>query len=93
MALTKIEVVNMLYEHIGIPKVECIRIIESFFDIIKSELEKGNPVRVSGFGKWTVKSKKARRGRNPKTGKDMTIKARNVVTFKASPVLRDELNA
>ena len=92
MAMTKIEVVNMLYEHMGIPKIECISIVESFFDIIKSELEKGNDVLISGFGKWTVNSKKARRGRNPQTGKDLTIRARKVVTFKASPVLRDILN-
>ena len=92
MALTKIEVINMLNEQIGIPKVECIRIVESFFDIIKSELEKGNPVMISGFGKWTVKSKKARIGRNPKTGEDVTIEARKVVTFRPSAVLRDDLN-
>lgn len=91
--MTKIEVVNMLYERIGIPKVECVRIVESFFEIIKSELEKGNDVMVSGFGKWTVNSKKARKGRNPQTGKGLTIKARKVVTFKASAVLRDELNS
>lgn len=93
MKLTKIEVVNMLYEQIGLPKIECVRIVESFFNIIKSELEKGNPVMVSGFGKWTVNSKKARRGRNPQTGKELTIKARKVVTFRPSPVLRDELNS
>ena len=92
MALTKIEIVNMLNEQIGIPKVECIRIVESFFDIIKSELEKGSPVMVSGFGKWTVKAKKARVGRNPKTGENVTIDARKVVTFRPSPVLRDDLN-
>jgi integration host factor subunit alpha len=92
MALTKIEVVNMLNEQIGFPKVECIRIVESFFDIIKSELDKGNPVMVSGFGKWTVKSKKARIGRNPQTGEDVTIEARKVVTFRPSAVLRDDLN-
>jgi integration host factor subunit alpha len=92
MALTKIEIVNMLNEHIGIPKVECTRIVESFFDIIKSELEKGSPVKISEFGKWTVNSKKARRGRNPQTGEDLTIEARKVVTFKASPVLWDALN-
>ena len=92
MALTKIEIVDMLNEHIGIPKVECIRIVESFFDIIKSELEKGNPVMVSGFGKWTVKTKRERIGRNPKTGENVTITARKVVTFKPSAVLRDTLN-
>lgn len=92
MALTKIEIVNMLYEQIGSPKIDCIRIVESFFDIIKSELEQGNPVMVSGFGKWTVNSKKARKGRNPQTGEDVIIAARKVVTFRPSPVLRDELN-
>ncbi|MCX6715393.1 MAG: integration host factor subunit alpha [Candidatus Taylorbacteria bacterium] len=92
MALTKIEIVNMLNEQIGLPKVECVRIVESFFDIIKSELEKGSPVMVSGFGKWTVKAKKARIGRNPKTRENVTIEARKVVTFRPSDALRDELN-
>ena len=92
MALTKIEIVDMLNEHIGIPKVECIRIVESFFDIIKSELEKGNPVMVSGFGKWSVKAKRERKGRNPQTGEKLSISARNVVTFKESAVLKDTLN-
>jgi len=92
MTLTKIEIVNMLNEQIGIPKVECIRIVESFFDIIKSELEKGSPVMVSGFGKWTVKAKKARIGRNPKTRENVTIEARKVVTFRPSGALRDDLN-
>ena len=93
MALTKIEIVDMLNEHIGIPKVECIRIVESFFDIIKSELEKGNPVMVSGFGKWSVKAKRERKGRNPQTGEVLSIKARKVVTFRPSIVLRDALNS
>ncbi len=92
MALTKIDIVDILYEHIGIPRIECIRIVESFFDIAKFELEKGNPVMVSGFGKWTVKSKKARRGRNPQTGEDVNIEARKVATFRPSAALRDALN-
>jgi integration host factor subunit alpha len=93
MALTKIEIVNMLCEHADMPRKDCVSLVESFFDIIKSEIEKGNPVMISGFGRWTVNSKKARRGRDPQTGKDLTIRARKVVTFKASPVLRDEMNA
>ena len=93
MALTKIEIVNMLNEQVGFSKVECLRIVESFFDIIKSELEKGSPVMVSGFGKWTVKAKKARIGRNPKTRENVTIEARKVVTFRPSGALRDDLNA
>ena len=92
MALTKIKIVNMLNEQIGMPKVECIRIVESFFDIIKSELDKGNPVMISGFGKWTVKAKRERKGRNPQTGENVTIEARKVVTFRPSAVLRDDLN-
>ena len=93
MTMTKNEIVELLNEHIGIPKIECVRIVESFFDIIKSELENGNPVMISGFGKWTVKAKRERMGRNPKTGEGMTINARNVVTFKPSAVLKDTLNA
>jgi integration host factor subunit alpha len=92
MTLTKIEIVNMLNEQISIPKVECTRIVESFFDIIKSELDKGNPVMVSGFGKWTVKAKRERKGRNPQTGEVLSIKARKVVTFKPSTVLGDAVN-
>lgn len=93
MAITKLEIINMIYEHIGIPKTECMSIVESFFDIIKSELEEGNPVMVSGFGKWTVKAKKTRKGRNPQTGKEITIDARRVVKFKPSNTLRDAVNS
>ena len=93
MAFAKIEIVNMLHDHIGIPKTECLNLVESFFEIIKDEFGKGNPVNISGFGKWTVKSKKGRRGRNPQTGEEMTLAARKVLTFKTSVVLRDKLNA
>ncbi|MCX5855758.1 MAG: integration host factor subunit alpha [Deltaproteobacteria bacterium] len=92
MSLTKAEIVNMLYDHIGITKTECVNLFESVFEIIKDELGKGNPVKISRFGKWTVKSKKARKGRNPQTGKDVIIDARKVVTFKPSVVLKDEMN-
>ena len=92
MTLTKSDIVNMLFAHIGITKVECLNLVESFFEIIKDELEKGNEVMISGFGKWVVKSKKERKGRNPQTGKSMTIDARKVVTFKPSAVLRDTVN-
>ena len=93
MAITKIQIVNRLYDHIGIPKKDCVRIVESLFDIIKDDLDKWNTVMISGFGKWTVKAKKARKGRNPKTGKEMMIAARRVVTFKPSNVLRDKVNS
>ena len=93
MSLTKIDITESIREKFGIPKKDCVRIVESLFDIIKDDLDKWNPVMISGFGKWTVKAKKARKGRNPQTGKEMTIAARKVVTFKPSNVLRDVVNS
>jgi integration host factor subunit alpha len=92
MSLTKVDIIDSIYEKIGIPKQECVRIVESVFEIIKDDLENGNDVMISGFGKWTVKAKKERRGRNPQTGEALTIDARRVVTFKPSNVLRDKVN-
>jgi integration host factor subunit alpha len=91
MALNKQEIISNISDKIDLTKKESTAIIESVFEIMKAELTKGNPVKISGFGKWTVANKKARRGRNPKTGKDLTIAARKVVTFKASAILKDTL--
>ena len=93
MSLTKIDITESIREKFGIPRKDSVRIVESRFDIIKDDLDKWNTVMISGFGKWTVKAKKARRGRNPKTGKEMTIDARRVVTFKPSNVLRNTVNS
>ncbi len=93
MSLTKIDIVESVYEQLGIPKKDCVNIVESLFEIIKNDLDKGNDVLISGFGKWIVKAKKKRKGRNPQTGEDLTIDARRVVTFKSSSVLRDDLNS
>ena len=93
MSLTKIDIIEAVYTHLGVPKKDCIRIVESLFEIIKDDLDKWNSVMVSGFGKWTVKAKKKRKGRNPKTGKEMMIDARRVVTFKPSNVLRNAVNS
>jgi len=92
MTLTKSDIVNSICEKLVIPKTECVNLVESFFDIIKDELGKGNPVSISGFGKWTVKAKRERKGRNPQTGKEITIDARKVVTFKPSGKLKDTVN-
>ena len=92
MSLTKIDITESVREKFGIPKKECASIVESLFGIIKNELNNGNDVMISGFGKWTVLKKKARKGRNPQTGADLTITARKVVTFKSSAVLRDKVN-
>jgi integration host factor subunit alpha len=91
MSVTKIDITNSLCEKFDIPKKDSASIIESVFDIIKDDLNQGNDVMISGFGKWTVKAKKKRKGRNPKTGKEMMIEARKVVTFKSSVVLRRKL--
>ena len=93
MSLTKIDITESIREKFGIPKKDCVRIVESLFGIIKDDLDKWNTVMISGFGKWTVKAKRARKGRNPKTGKAMTIAARRVVTFKPSNVLKDAVNS
>ena len=66
--------------------------VESFFEIIKNELSNGNAVMISGFGKWSVKKKDARNGRNPYTGEKITLAARKVVTFRSAEKLRSEIN-
>ena len=93
MALTKKEIFENISDKIGLKKKESMDIVDSLFDIIKDELAKGKPVMISGFGKWTVKSKGARRGRNPQTGKEMRINARKVISFKSSTVLRNTVNS
>ncbi len=92
MSLTKIDIIDSIYEKLGIPKKECVSIVESIFTIIKEDLDQGNDVMISGFGKWTVKAKKKRKGRNPQTGESLMIDARKVVTFKPSQVLRGAVN-
>jgi integration host factor subunit alpha len=93
MAMTKSEIIDNIRDKVGMAKKECASAVETTFDIIKEELGKGNTVKISGFGKWTVKSKKERKGRNPQTGESMAIKARRVVTFKSSKILNDEMNS
>jgi integration host factor subunit alpha len=92
MPLTKRELIDMLYTKLDIPKKECINLVESLFDIIKDELAKGNDFIISGFGKWSVKQKRPRLGRNPHTGEQMIIDARRVVTFKSADKLRSVVN-
>jgi integration host factor subunit alpha len=93
MTMRKIDIVESAYDELGIPKKDCVRLVDSLFEIIKDDLGKGTDVMISGFGKWTVKAKKKRKGRNPQTGEDCTINARRVVTFKPSNVLRDAINS
>ena len=92
MALTKIQIVESVQNQIGFPKSRSSEIVETLLEIIKSTLASGEDVLVSGFGKFCVKEKKERRGRNPATGEDMMLKPRKVVTFNCSGKLRDRIN-
>lgn len=90
--MTKAEIVEKVYETVGFPKRESYEIVESAFEIVKEELKQGGKVKIAGFGNFSVKEKKSRRGRNPQTGEEIEIPARRVLTFKPSNVLRDALN-
>ena len=92
MTLTKAQIVEMIAAQNGFPKNKGVEIVESLIEIIKRTLETGDDVLVSGFGKFCVKSKGSRRGRNPATGSDLMLSARKVVTFKCSGKFRDKLN-
>ena len=92
MAMTKAEIVERIYEKVGFSKKEATEVVEAIFEIIKSRLEKGEKVKISGFGNFVVREKKPRPGRNPQTGTEITIDARKVLTFKPSPVLKEALN-
>lgn len=92
MPLTKASLVQALFEQEILSKAEAARAVDAVFFLIKQTLAMGEDVLISGFGKWVVKAKKERRGRNPQTGTDLLINARRVVNFKASGVLRRLVN-
>lgn len=91
MALTKIEIAENLIEKCGLDKRVAKQFVEQFFEEIRASLEKGEEVKLSGFGNFTVREKKARPGRNPKTGEDVAISARRVVSFKPGQKLRERV--
>ena len=92
MALTKSDVVEQVVDATGLARNATVAVVESLLEIIKGTLEKGEDVLVSGFGKFCVKCKNERKGRNPATGTDMMLPARRVVTFKCSGKLRGKIN-
>lgn len=91
MALTKIEITDNLVEKCGLDKRDAKLLVEQFFEEIRLCLEKGEEVKLSGFGNFSVRDKKARPGRNPKTGEDVSVSARRVVIFKAGQKFRDRV--
>ncbi len=90
--MTKAEIIARIDEKVGFPKKQATDVVEATFEIIKSCLEKGENVKISGFGKFVVRGKNPRRGRIPKTGEEIIIKGRRVVTFKAGPILKETIN-
>jgi integration host factor subunit alpha len=92
MTLTKDHLVSSIGDRLGISKFESSRIVETVLETVKSSLTNGEDVLISGFGKFTVREKGDRRGRNPATGEDLTLDPRRVITFKCSPVMRDRIN-
>lgn len=92
MTLTKSNITDQIYQNTDLSKTESIQAIETTLEIIKSTLESGKDILISGFGKFEVRDKNQRKGRNPATGNDLTLDARRVVTFNCSGVLRENLN-
>jgi integration host factor subunit alpha len=92
MSLTKDDIIRAIAEQNGFTKNKSIEVIETLIEMIKSTLESGEHVLLSGFGKFCVKEKMVRKGRNPQTGDDLMLAPRRVVTFKCSGNLRKKLN-
>jgi integration host factor subunit alpha len=93
MTVTKDHIVSSICRQLDIPKKKSADILESLLEMIQKNLENGEDVLISGFGKFCVKSKNARKGRNPATGEDLMLGSRRVVTFKCSPILRSRVNS
>ncbi len=90
-ALTKAQLAELLFEQIGLNKRESKDMVDAFFELISQSLVDGQDVKISGFGNFQIRTKAARPGRNPRTGEPVAIEARRVVTFHASPKLKDSV--
>jgi len=91
MSLTKEKIINDIYNHVGLSKTQSRMVVENLFETVKQTLENGEDLLISGFGKFIVKEKAERRGRNPQTTEDLRLRARRVVVFKTSGVLRKKI--
>jgi len=92
MSLTKAHLIENIVKENSLTKTQAAKVVETVFEIIKGELERGEDVLISRFGKFCIRNKSSRRGRNPQTGEDLTLPARKVVTFQCSTVLKGKLN-
>ena len=91
--MTKADFAERLFDELGLNKREAKEMVELFFEEIKTSLEKGEQVKISGFGKFELRDKKSRPGRNPKTGEEIPISARRVVTFRTGQKLKARVEA
>jgi len=92
VALTKADLAETLFEELGLNKREAKEFVELFFEEVRSALETGDPVKLSGFGNFELRNKRERPGRNPKTGEEIPISARRVVTFRPGQKLRSRVD-
>ena len=92
MALKKTDLTESIYNQCGYSKSKSTKLVESLLEIIKNTLENGEDILISGFGKFCVKDKNERRGRNPQTGEDKMLGSRRVLIFRCSDVLRNKIN-
>jgi integration host factor subunit alpha len=90
--MTKADIVERIYEKVGFSKKEATDVVESIFEMIKGHLERGEKVKISGFGNFVINAKRPRKGRNPQTGEEIVISGRRVLSFKPSPVLKKSIN-
>src|SRR5512144_629168 len=91
--MTKEKIITRIYEKVGFSKKDATDVVEATFDIIKGCLERGEKVKISGFGNFVVNTKRPRKGRNPQTGDEIIIVGRKVLTFKASQIMKKSLNS
>ncbi|MDA8429816.1 MAG: integration host factor subunit alpha [Geobacteraceae bacterium] len=90
--MTKADIVEKVAEKCGISKKDSIDMVESVFSVLKTTLENGEDIKISGFGKFEVKNKHERKGRNPQTGESIIIDARRILSFKPSTILKESIN-
>ena len=90
--MIKADIIDLVHEKIGFSRHEAAEVVETTLDIVKEALQKGERVQIVGFGSFVVRPKKERIGRNPKTGEEIVIAPRKVLTFKPSKILRDLVN-
>ena len=92
MTITKADLIDSVYNNVGYSRTKSTELVESILEMIKGSLEKGEDVLISGFGKFSIRGKNRRRGRNPATGDDLMLAERRIVTFRCSSVLRSRIN-